>query len=87
VESGTENSGDIVPNCRLGNLLHPSFCGTPGIWAHIARVVIPDLPHHTVRRGDRGMDLLLSAKDREAYLKHLGEQRMTASASPTSPGA
>jgi len=42
--------------------------------ARIARVVVPDLPHHIVQRGVRGMDVFFSTKDREEYLKHLREQ-------------
>jgi putative transposase len=42
--------------------------------ARIARVVIPDLPHHITQRGVRRMDVFFSDEDRMEYLKHLSEQ-------------
>ncbi len=42
--------------------------------ARIARIVIPDLPHHVVQRGVRRMDVFFSDADRKQYLKHLSEQ-------------
>lgn len=42
--------------------------------ARIARVVIPDFPHHVVQRGVRRMDVFFSDDDREEYLSLLAEQ-------------
>lgn len=42
--------------------------------ARIARVVVPDLPHHVVQRGVRRMDVFFSDNDREKYLALLAEQ-------------
>lgn len=42
--------------------------------ARIARVVIPDMPHHITQRGVRRMDVFFSAEDRMEYLKHVSEQ-------------
>jgi hypothetical protein len=36
--------------------------------ARIARVVVPDFPHHVVQRGARRMDVFFSADDRQEYL-------------------
>jgi len=40
----------------------------------IARVVIPELPHHIVQRGVRRMDIFFSDADRSEYLKNLAKQ-------------
>ncbi len=34
----------------------------------IARVVVPDFPHHLVQRGVGRMDVFFSAEDRKEYL-------------------
>jgi len=39
----------------------------------IARVVIPDFPHHVVQRGVRRMDVFFSERDKEHYLASLAE--------------
>ncbi len=43
----------------------------------IARVVVPDCPHHVTQRGVRRMDVFMSDGDRHAYLKLLAEQSQT----------
>ena len=40
----------------------------------MARLVIPDRPHHVTQRGVRSMRIFYSAQDRRAYLGFLGEQ-------------
>jgi REP-associated tyrosine transposase len=42
--------------------------------ARIARVVVPDFPHHVIQRGVRRMDVFFSDDDREEYLSLLAEQ-------------
>jgi len=42
--------------------------------ARLARVVIPDLPHHITQRGVRRLDVFFSDDDRLEYLKNLSEQ-------------
>jgi len=42
--------------------------------ARIARVVVPELPHHVTQRGVRRMDVFFSDGDRREYLKQLAEQ-------------
>lgn len=42
--------------------------------ARIARVVVPDLPHHITQRGVRRMPVFFSDEDRIAYLEFLREQ-------------
>jgi len=39
--------------------------------ARIARVVVPDLPHHVVQRGNRRQQVFFSDDDRRAYLDYL----------------
>jgi putative transposase len=39
----------------------------------MARVVIPDVPHHVVQRGVRSMDVFRSDEDRQLYLRILVE--------------
>ena len=39
--------------------------------ARIARVVVPDFPHHVVERGVRRMDVFFSPDDRQEYLNLL----------------
>ncbi len=39
----------------------------------IARVVVPDFPHHVVQRGVRRMDVFFSDRDKEHYLASLVE--------------
>jgi len=39
-----------------------------GAMARIARVVVPDFPHHVVHRGVRRMDIFFSADDRQENL-------------------
>lgn len=39
--------------------------------ARIARVVVPDFPHHVVQRGVRKMDVFFSPNDRQEYLSLL----------------
>jgi putative transposase len=39
--------------------------------ARIARVVVPDLPHHVVQRGNRRQEVFFSDDDRKAYLDYL----------------
>ena len=41
--------------------------------ARIARVVVPDFPHHVVQRGVRRMDVFFSADDRQEYLSLLSQ--------------
>jgi putative transposase len=41
--------------------------------ARIARVVVPDFPHHVVQRGVRRMDVFFSADDRQEYLNLLSQ--------------
>jgi len=41
--------------------------------ARIARVVVPDFPHHVVQRGVRRMDVFFSADDRQEYLTLLSQ--------------
>ena len=41
--------------------------------ARIARVVVPDFPHHVVQRGARGMDVFFSPHDRQEYLDLLSQ--------------
>src|SRR5262245_4513387 len=41
--------------------------------ARIARVVVPDFPHHIVQRGVRRMDVFFSADDRQEYLDLLSQ--------------
>jgi putative transposase len=38
----------------------------------IARVVVPDVPHHVTQRGNRGADVFFTEKDRQRYLELLG---------------
>jgi len=40
----------------------------------IARVVVPEVPHHITQRGVRKMDVFFSDDDREAYIDLLSEQ-------------
>ena len=42
--------------------------------ARIARVVIPDIPHHVVQRGVRRMHVFFSDADREEYLSLLSAE-------------
>jgi len=42
--------------------------------ARIARIVVPELPHHITQRGVRRMDVFFSDDDRTEYIKHLAEQ-------------
>jgi putative transposase len=42
--------------------------------ARIARVVIPDVPHHVVQRGNRSQKVFFSEQDKQAYLDILAEQ-------------
>ncbi|MEW5825475.1 MAG: transposase [Candidatus Bipolaricaulota bacterium] len=42
--------------------------------ARMARVVVPGLPHHIVRRGVRGMDVFFSDDDRAEYVRQLADQ-------------
>jgi putative transposase len=42
--------------------------------ARIARVVIPDYPHHIIQRGNRRQDVFFSNQDKEAYIDLLFEQ-------------
>ena len=37
----------------------------------IARLVIPDLPHHIIQRGNRRQDVFFSDQDRQAYMDYL----------------
>lgn len=39
--------------------------------ARIARVVVPDFPHHVIQRGNRRQLVFFSDDDRKAYLHHL----------------
>ena len=39
----------------------------------IARVVVPDVPHHVTQRGNRREDVFFSDADRRAYLSLLAE--------------
>ncbi len=41
--------------------------------ARIARVVMPNLPHHVVQRGVRRMDVFFSPEDRQEYLSLLSQ--------------
>ena len=41
--------------------------------SRIARVVIPDMPHHVTQRGNRQMDVFFSDSDRQDYLALLHE--------------
>jgi putative transposase len=41
--------------------------------ARIARVVVPDFPHHVVQRGVRRMDVFFSSGDRQEYLSLLSQ--------------
>ena len=41
--------------------------------ARIARVVVPDFPHHVVQRGVRRMDVFFRADDRQEYLNLLSQ--------------
>lgn len=36
-----------------------------------ARIVVPDLPHHVIQRGNRGQTIFASDQDRQLYLRHL----------------
>lgn len=42
--------------------------------ARIARVVIPDVPHHITQRGIRGMDIFFQDEDYVTYKEILNEQ-------------
>ncbi|MCF6173632.1 MAG: transposase, partial [Campylobacteraceae bacterium] len=42
--------------------------------ARLARVVLPDYPHHIVQRGVRSMDIFFSPNDYDVYLQILKEQ-------------
>ena len=42
--------------------------------ARIARVVIPNLPHHVVQRGNRSQKVFFGDEDKTAYLRILKEQ-------------
>ena len=39
--------------------------------ARLARVVVPDVPHHVTHRGNRRGDIFLRDDDRAVYLTHL----------------
>jgi len=39
--------------------------------ARMARVVVPDFPHHVVQRGNRRQRVFFSDSDRRAYLDYL----------------
>ena len=41
--------------------------------ARIARVVVPDFPHHVVQRGVRRVDVVFSADDRQEYVSLLSQ--------------
>lgn len=41
--------------------------------ARLARVVIPQLPHHVIQRGVRSLPIFFSDADQEAYLRLLAE--------------
>jgi REP-associated tyrosine transposase len=45
--------------------------------ARIARVVVPDFPHHVVQRGVRRMDVFFSAEDRQQYLNLLSQSALS----------
>ena len=42
--------------------------------ARIARVVVPEVPHHVVQRGNRRQDVFFKSEDRSEYLKILKKQ-------------
>ncbi|MBU0571315.1 MAG: transposase [Candidatus Omnitrophica bacterium] len=42
--------------------------------ARIARVVIPDYPHHIIQRGNRRQNVFFNDQDKEAYIAFLAEQ-------------
>lgn len=37
--------------------------------ARLARLVVPDYPHHITQRGVRSMDVFAGDQDRQCYLK------------------
>ena len=41
--------------------------------ARVARIVIPELPHHITHRGNRGVDVFFSDDDRQQYIVWLAE--------------
>jgi len=42
--------------------------------ARLARIVVPDLPHHVTARGNRREPIFFEDRDQEIYLDHLAEQ-------------
>jgi putative transposase len=42
--------------------------------ARIARVVVPDYPHHVIHRGNRRERVFFDDNDRRTYLEYLYEQ-------------
>ncbi|MFH1640971.1 MAG: transposase [Candidatus Omnitrophota bacterium] len=40
----------------------------------MARIVVPDMPHHIVQRGNRRQDVFFKDEDRHAYLRLLSEK-------------
>lgn len=53
--------------------------------ARLARVVIPDLPHHVTHRGNRRGDIFMRDDDLAVYLDHLRHCAAGALLSPTRP--
>jgi len=41
--------------------------------ARVARVVLPDHPHHLVQRGNRRLDVFFSDDDRRTYMLFFGK--------------
>ncbi|MCK4623817.1 MAG: transposase, partial [Phycisphaerae bacterium] len=50
------------------------FCGSFGCMARLARIVVPDIPHHLTQRGNRREDIFFNEADRQKYLLLLKDQ-------------
>ena len=62
--------GDRLRNLEIIRELGAAS-GTHQVMARIARVVVPEYPHHVTQRGNHGQDVFLCDADRNFYLKVL----------------
>ncbi len=46
--------------------------------ARLARIVIPDIPHHVVQRGNRNQIVFFGEPDKQAYLTLLQQEARSA---------
>jgi REP element-mobilizing transposase RayT len=69
--------GDTIPIPSRAGIFLFSFCSsesTMAAMAHLARVVVPGLPHHVTQRGNRREAIFFEDGDQEIYRDLLAEQ-------------